>query len=75
MKFDKQQYLNDRQQVIQLIKNTHKWDTTEGFIADGIINPAIYEGEKIKILVLLAESYGYHKDGMIDIEDQPEEDI
>ena len=48
-----------KQNVIQLIKQTHSWDTTEGFIADGLFNPEEYLKSKIKIAFILGESYGY----------------
>lgn len=75
MKFDKQKYLSVKQTVIDLIKESHAWETTEGFIADGIICPDIYEKEQIKILVILAESYGYSDSQFIDIEEQMVKDI
>jgi hypothetical protein len=76
MKFEKLRYQQAKQQVISLIKQTHAWETDEGFIADGIICPEIYEKEKLKILVILAESYGYSNSrDAADIEDQLEDDI
>lgn len=75
MKFDKKQYREEKNNVIELIKKTHDWENTEGFIADGIINPEIYENEKLKVLVLLGESYGYNECGEIEIEDQTTQDI
>ncbi len=74
MSFNKEKYKSEKQNVISLIKQTHDWEKTEGFIADGIINPDIYANQKIKILVLLAESYGYDGHGIVDIEDQEEDD-
>src|SRR6186713_758404 len=75
MKFDKLKYQQTRQEIINLIKQTHAWETDEGFIADGIICPDIYEKEELKILVILAESYGYSHSQFVDIEEQPDEDI
>jgi hypothetical protein len=75
MKFERIKYQKTRQEVIDLIKQTHAWETNEGFIADGIISPDIYEKEELKILVILAESYGYSHCQLVNIEEQPEEDI
>ena len=75
MKFDKYFYKQEKAAVIELIKNSHDWENTEGFIADGIISPENYENEPVKVLVMLAESYGYDESGMFDIEDQRNEDI
>jgi hypothetical protein len=73
--FDKINYAEIKQQVIERIKKTHKWETTEGFIADGVICPDTFQKEKVRFLVILAESYGYSANGLVDIEDQPEDDI
>lgn len=73
--FDKTLYAEAKEEVIKKIKETHKWDTTEGFIADGVICPEIYEKQKVRFLVLLAESYGYSGHGLVDIEEQPDEDV
>lgn len=75
MQFDRTKYLVARQEVIDLIKQTHKWELDEGFIADGIICVDNYEKQELKILVVLAESYGYSHSKMVDIEEQLEEDI
>ena len=75
MQFHRNKYLLARQDVINLIKQTHNWENDEGFIADGIICLDTYEKQELKILVILAESYGYSHSGMIDIEEQPKEDI
>jgi len=75
MKFDKVKYQQTKQEVIDLIKNSHAWETNEGFIADGIICPEKYEKEELKILVILAESYGYAYSELVDIEEQPDKDI
>jgi hypothetical protein len=75
MIFNKEKYRAEKQNVVSLIKQTHDWEKTEGFIADGIINPDIYANQKIKILVLLAESYGYDGHGIVDIEGQEDDDI
>ena len=75
MNFNKEIYKQEKARVIELIKKTHDWQNTEGFIADGIINPEVYERERIKILVILAETYGYDGNGETDIEDQPNNDF
>lgn len=75
MKFDRLKYQQTRQEIINKIKQTHAWEKDEGFIADGIICPDIYEKEELKILVILAESYGYSHSQLVDIEEQPDEDI
>ena len=75
MQFNKPNYLKTKEVVIDLIKKTHDWENTEGFIADGIICPDIYEKQELKILVILAESYGYNESGAVDIETQLKDDI
>lgn len=75
MPFDKEKYKIEKKKVIDLIKQTHDWEKTEGFIADGVINPYVYQDQKIKVLVLLAESYGYNEHGLVEIEDQEDDDI
>jgi len=75
MNFNKDFYKQEKAAVIELIKNSHDWDNTEGFIADGIINPDIYENQQLKVLVILAESYGYDECCMIEIENQADDDI
>lgn len=75
MKFDIEKYNETKQIVINKIKATHKWETTEGFIADGLIAPEIYSEEKIKIICFLGESYGYDECEIVDIETQLAENI
>ncbi len=75
MQFDRTKYLSARQEAINLIKQTHNWGHDEGFIADGIICLDTYEKQELKILVILAESYGYSHSKMVNIEEQLEEDI
>jgi hypothetical protein len=75
MSFDKEQYRKSKKYVISLIKASHDWQNMEGFIADGIINPDIYQNQKLKVLVMLGESYGYSQNEMVDIEKQSEDDI
>ncbi len=75
MNFDKANYLKSKKEVECLIKTSHDWKNTEGFILDGIISPDIYEQQKLKTLVILGESYGYDECGMMEIEDQPETDL
>lgn len=73
--FSIDEYAKTKEEVVIKIKETHKWDTIEGFIADGVICPEIYEKQEVRFLALLAESYGYSDHGLIDIEDQPEDDV
>ena len=76
MTFDKVKYEQSKNKVIELIKQRlPNWESTEGFILDGVICPDIYENEKLKILVILAESYGYDKEKITNIEDQPDDDL
>lgn len=75
MNFDKTAYQASRERVIRLIKASHDWENTEGFIADGVINPDIYASQPLRVLCVLAESYGYDECGMVDIEEQPQSDL
>jgi|GEM_PF-1165141 len=75
MNFDKAAYRASKDRVIQLIKASHDWEKTEGFIADGVINPDVYALQPLRVLCVLAESYGYDECGMTDIEDQPQSDL
>lgn len=75
MQFDKAAYKTAKERIISLIKSSHDWENTEGFIADGVICPDVYEKQPIRILCILAESYGYEECKMIDIEDQPKKDV
>ena len=62
--FDKSVYLIKSAEVINLIKETlPDWEKTQGFVVDGIYEPDIYENQKIKILFILSETYGYDKCG------------
>ncbi|MDP1588374.1 MAG: hypothetical protein Q8M07_11555 [Prosthecobacter sp.] len=75
MNFGKTAYRASKNRVIQLIKATHDWEKTEGFIADGVINPDVHALQPLRVLCILAESYGYDECGMVDIEDQPQSDL
>lgn len=75
MNFDKTAYRTSKDRVIQLIKASHDWENTEGFIADGVIDPDVYALQHLRVLCVLAESYGYDDCGMTDIEDQPHSDL
>lgn len=75
MNFDKAAYRGSKDRVIQLIKASHDWEKTEGFIADGVINPDVYALQPMRVLCVLAESYGYDECGMTDIENQPHSDL
>jgi hypothetical protein len=69
------EYVISKAQVVAAIKATHKWETTEGFIGDGLISPLDYRDSHPRIAVILGESYGYDACGYTDIEKQPTEDI
>jgi hypothetical protein len=67
--FNKNLYAKSKAEVIDLIKvSLPDWRTKQGFVADGIYSPDIYEKQSLKILVVLSETYGHNK--MIDIESQ-----
>ncbi len=73
--FDIAKYKAERSRIIEKIKATHDWKNTEGFIADGIICPNIYDAQRFKILCVLEESYGWADCGIQYIETQPTDDI
>jgi len=73
--FDKTAYRAAKDRIIELIKNSHDWKNTEGFIADGIICPNEYEKQSVRILCILAESYGYDGCEVTYIETQPIDDV
>jgi hypothetical protein len=75
MNFTIEAYYETKSKIVEQIKSTHDWQNSEGFIADGIICPATYAAEPIKILSILAESYGYEGSGCVDIEEQPDSDL
>jgi len=75
LRFTIANYHKAKLDIVERIKYSHKWRENEGFIADGVICPSVFEKQSIKILCVLAESYGYHDRGCIDIEDQLKEDL
>lgn len=75
MHFDKAAYRFAKERIVKMIQDTHDWENTEGFIADGVICPDEYEKEPVRILCILAESYGYSEEGMVNIETQSVDDI
>jgi len=75
MHFDKEAYKIAKSRIISLIQSTHDWENTEGFIADGVICPDVYQEQHLRVLCILAESYGYAGCKMKDIEDQREQDV
>jgi peptidoglycan/xylan/chitin deacetylase (PgdA/CDA1 family) len=75
MTFDITAYRASRDRVLRHIKASHDWENTEGFIADGVISPDVYALQLMRILCVLAESYGYDECGMLDIETQPQSDL
>lgn len=68
--FDRAIYQSANDRIVDLIKNSHDWENTEGFIADGIICIDEYEKQSVRILCILAESYGYEKNGMTPISNE-----
>jgi len=70
MNFKKTAYAASKGKVIALIKASYDWENTEGFIADGVVRPDVFEQQPLRILCILAESYGYGGGDMPDIEDQ-----
>ena len=66
--FSVEEYNKANEKVIEMIKSTHDWENTEGFIADGLIDPEKYSKSKVKIVVFLAESYGYDECKIVDIQ-------
>lgn len=76
MSFDRTAYRASKRRAIDLIKGSHDWEKTEGFIADGVICPDTYEQQALRILCVLAESYGYDGCGdETDIETQGIDDV
>jgi len=73
--FDKAAYRTANDRIIEMVKSTHDWKNTEGFIADGVICPDEYEKQPVRILCILAESYGYDRCGETSIELQLSEDV
>lgn len=76
MNFDKAAYRITKERINGLIKDSLLGcgENPEGFISDGVICPDVYEKQGVRILCVLAESYGY--DGneiMTNIEDQMKE--
>ncbi len=64
LNFQKQHYLASKTKVIEMIKETHpSWETTEGFMMDGVFCPEVFEAQTLKVLVILGESYGYGDQG------------
>ena len=74
-RFDKAAYRAAKDRIVELIKNSHDWKNTEGFIADGVICPDEYEKQSVRILCILAESYGYDGCEVTCIETQPTDDV
>ncbi len=74
MNFDLENYRKAKNRITDLLKATHD-PYTEGFIDDGIICPEVYAKQSYRILCILAESYGYDKSGVTDIQDQGKDDV
>ncbi len=75
MHFEINAYNQENERIIEMVKKTHDWENTEGFIADGVICPEEYKKQEIRILCILAESYGYEGCKVTRIESQICEDI
>ena len=73
--FDKATYAAANDRIIEMVKESHDWENTEGFIADGVICPDEYEKQSMRIVCILAESYGYDGCRATSIESQPNEDV
>lgn len=73
--FDPLEYRQQMQCCHEMIQATHDWEGEEGFIADGVICPEVYATQPLRILCVLAESWGYEHCGMTNIERQPADDI
>lgn len=73
--FDVTQYREANQRVVESIKTTHRWETDEGFIADGVICPENYAKQSFRVACILAESYGYDECHVTSIELQGERDV
>ncbi len=69
--FDINYYNEENKKVIDMIKERLPlWETEEGFIADGLVNPQTYNELDVKIICFLSESYGWQKQGCVDIQKQ-----
>ena len=75
MTFSAKEYAIRQDLIIEEIKACHRWREDEGFIADGVICPEEFEKQRLRILVVLAESYGYHNSCCVDIREQPYDDL
>lgn len=73
--FDVDRYSKTNRRVVEMVKATHRWDTDEGFIADGVICPENYAKQPFRIACILAESYGYDECHVTSIELQGERDV
>jgi len=72
MEFDLKNYRNVKREVIEHMKQLlPKWDSTQGFVSDGLVNPEQYAKEPLKIVTFLSEPYGWAEMGRYtEIEDQ-----
>ncbi|GHV94085.1 hypothetical protein AGMMS50293_04050 [Spirochaetia bacterium] len=74
--FNIENYKREKEQVIKEIKKSlPDWEHTQGFVADGLLSPEEYARQTFKVLFILGEYYDNDKNGMIDIETQPETDF
>ena len=56
--FNLNNYNIQKNEVVELIKNSHKWETTEGFVADGVISLGDYDKSNLKVSIFLGKTYG-----------------
>ena len=70
--FNIDRYHDDKKNIVSMIKKTlPDWATTEGFIADGLLDPNQYARESLKIVCFFSESYGWDAmERVTDIEQQ-----
>ena len=62
--FDPAHYQAAKQKVIAGIKALHPdWAKTEGFLMDGVFCTEVYAQQRLRVLVILSESYGYAESG------------
>jgi hypothetical protein len=72
--FNLNAYSESKARVEKMIKaKLPRWETDQGFVLDGLFDPAEYAKQKIKILCILGEYYDHEKDKMIDISAQIKE--
>lgn len=69
--FNVEKYNLENEKIIDEVKKIlPQWETTQGFIADGLINPQKYADEPVKIICFLSESYGWAKNKVVNLQRQ-----